>query len=413
MTKGGQRLNPGDSINLSFEIPVGSNVIPDETWDHVYEKGDSVNYNKGFTVETTGFIIPEGFGTHYYKKTVPRFSCGNLPEITFTGDDLLFSCEYESSISYDSPHMSKRPLPYINVLKNSSWDLTSKYGISKRGRFNEWEDIIAGLEEILETVEWDVLDNVTVQTSDFFTTVPLSPFDNNSRRYGIFECSDGCYGPVRINSEDKDDLRDFYQKDNYDIDLTFDEAFRKFRESPLEFGNRTYERFINILASYKSGYNFCHFSRGIYSDQQRVPSRNSDGYPSYDSLSDDSCKFGCEPAGWYAACPYERPANKMPGDEYRIFSDDYEGFYSTGCGEDKGGIFDFEYLDDDITRVSNDTDPFGLPTLYNPWGQWGYWSWYYGYYGRRTVCSGYSQLNKYEKLDNKNYTFTIKGMEIE
>ena len=381
--------------------------MPDEAWDHVYEKGDSVNYNKGITVETTGFYVPQSRGNHYYKKTVPRFSCGNLPEITFTGDDLLFCCEYESSISYDIPHAAKRTLPYINVLKNSSWDLTERYGISKLGRFHEWEDIIADLEDILAGVDWDVLDNVT--DLGFY----LFRYNTNPElwRYGEFECSDGCYGPYRVDSRDVDDLEDFFQRDNYDIDLTFDEAFRKFRTLLGDVGfsrnDSSYERFINSLASYKTGYNFCNFRKGIYSDQGRVPPRNNDGYAQYDLLSDDSCKFGCEPAGWAETCPYERPANKMPGDEYRIFSDDYEGFYLTSCGEDKGGTFDYEDIDDEASR---NTDPFGLPTLYTPWGQWGFWSWYYGY---MDSCSGYTQLNKYEKLDNKNYTFTIKGRPIE
>jgi len=415
-TSGSESLDIGETLDLSFEIPVASNVIPDESWDYKYTKGDSVNFNEGFTVQTTGFVIPQSSGTHYYKKTVPRFSCDNLPELSFTGDDLLFTCENESSIgdmdrNLGVSHMYKRPLPYINVLKNCSWDLTSKYGINKLGRFDEWEDIIADLEYILASVEWDALNNATsgLYSEGYFG--------------GISGCTDYCYGQYRVEEEgDIDDSN--FQVENYGKDLTYEEAFEKIRLDD-RFSNIWSEgvggrrRFDTHLASYQSGYNFCHFARGIYSDQGRwkpYSSYNGNYYPRYDLFdTHNSCRFGCDPVDWYTSCPYVRPSNKLPGDEYDIWSDDYIGTLSKGCGEDKNGLFDYKsiptnyyYLDSNGILHHNRTDNFGAPSVLSPWSYWGYWDWYYGYYDYYS-CSNYSQLNKYEKVDNKDYSFTIKG----
>ena len=128
------------------------------------------------------------------------------------------------------------------------------------------------------------------------------------------------------------------------------------------------------------------------------PSNLKNNIPDFDN---NLCRFGCSPSDWFTFCPYVRPESELPGTEYDVWSDDYTGSSSVctskalGYGDDRGGFFYFGY-----------PSAFGRPRIdcYSPWLNDG------TPFSQPDDClTSYRQLNTYEKVQNKDYNFTIKG----
>ena len=382
---GYEPLDLGEELSLNFEIPVRGINVPTEEFDYKYNKGDEFANRDGITQTTTGFLVPQANGTHFYKKTVPRFSCGNLPEITFTGDDLLFKCsnfgfgEGEifniwGDVIADLPYGK---LPRINVLKNARWDLTKKYGILKcfgrRGRIYDWDSVISEIEAILSSVEWNALTNVSNSYYDRAFCRSDTP-----TQVTIFETHDGCFGLVRQTENPNDYGSTSFQIEKYGIDTTYWNAYNAYIELLEKYKIEDMEQdFVKLLASYQSGYDFCYWNKAWTSD-----------YP----------HFGYSPRYWDEQCPHLRPSKNLPGPEYDKWGPDSIYNFAEGCGEDRGGIFKY--------------DPCRMPNAAGPWRSVFFNSLDFS---RKIYCDSndcmteYSQLNKYEEVENKNYTFTIKG----
>lgn len=381
---GYEPLDLGEELSLNFEIPVRGINVPTEEFDYKYNKGDEFANRDGITRTTTGFLVPQANGTHFYKKTVPRFSCGNLPEITFTGDDLLFKCreigfgEGEifniwGSVIADLPYGN---LPTINVLKNARWDLTEKYGIPKgcdrQGRIYDWDSVISELEAILSSVEWNALTNVSNSYYDRAFCRTDTP-----TQLTIFETHDGCFGPVRQTENPNDYGSTSFQIENYGIDNTYWSAYDSYIELLERYNLEAFSQdFVKLLASYQSGYDFCYWNK---------------------AWASDSPHFGYDPRYWDEQCPHLRPSKNLPGVEYDKWGPNSIYNFAEGCGEDRGGIFKYDSCD--------------MPNAAGPWRS----AFFSGSLGFRVFCdsndcmTGYSQLNKYEEVENENYTFTIKG----
>lgn len=399
-TIGYEPLDFGESININFEIPVRGLNVPTEEFDYTYSKGDSVSASEGITEVTTGFLVPQASGVHFYKKTVPRFSCDNLPEITFTGDDLLFKCReigvgggevfnIWGSVIADLPYVG---LPVINVLKNARWDLTEKYEIPKarnrEGRIYNWDSVISELEEILSSVEWDALTNVSrsfYDRGDYCQTDTPTPFT-------IFETHDGCFGPVRQTENPNDYGTTSFQIESYGIDNTYREAYYRYIELLEKYNLEDFTQdFTKLVASYQSGYDFCYWERSLALNS--ITFLDGDGLPASNVLS---ARFGYDPPDWAESCPHIRPSKNLPGAEYDKWGPDSLYVFSEACGEDRGGVFKY--------------DSCTMPNAAGPWRSRPFGTLGGIYCDNDNDCTtDYTQLNKYEETENENYTFTIKG----
>jgi hypothetical protein len=126
-----------DNIDEPFTLNLTGSVLtePSGEFDNRWIKSDEGSSSTGRITTLEGFDYRTTSATLQYKKTVPRFSCGDLPILDFGADDLLYRCSSVYDCFFHAERVDFEKIEY-------------KYGLdieTQADAISEIDGIISGL----------------------------------------------------------------------------------------------------------------------------------------------------------------------------------------------------------------------------------------------------------------------------